>query len=940
MKYFLILIISFAFIFNAKSQSQLPPDIEWKEINSEHAQIIFPEELADKANEVANLIDYIYNLETKTMNSKPKKIPLIIYNKSTISNAYVGLRPWRSGWYITPSQYATDLNTDDWFYTLASHEYRHAVQDTHANTYFTKFMSIFFGETGILMGEYSYPFWFFEGDAVCMETGLSKGGRGRVPQFEMGIRTILLNDKKISYNKAKLYTYKDFYPGHYNLGWLMASYARKEYGADIWDRVIKRSSKYSYWPYAFSVALKKETKGVNEKKLFNNTMLYLDSVWTKDIENVDFTDINIKNQVKKKTWTKYTEPFYLPDGKMICKKASLDGDITAFYIISNEGKEEKIKNTDAGMYSVSGNKLCFSRVIPDARWGYRNYSDIIVFDIEKKKEKRITKKQKFFAPSFSPDGSKIAVVEYNDKMQTALVVLDSKTGKTIKRFKSENNDFIRTPSWSEDGKMIVYTNTGKTGTALSFINEETGIIEIVMPYGTENIGRPVFYKDYIIYNSPYSGIGNIYAIDTNTKQKYRIVSRKYGSYNPNVSKNKLLFIDYGIDGYDIAEIELKPENWGKIENIKPYVFERAENLVKQEQGKNVLSPELIPDKKFEVKKYSKIKHSLNFHSWGIDSDLDSKIGVNLYTANILNTVFGIAGGYYDINERRFSANATARFSKYYPVIDVIGGYAQRNVYYSTFDTYDEWTEMNGKMNFTLPINFSRGIYYRGANLSTGYTYTQKLGKEIRYISESGEGNFSSFSYSATIYNFRQQAMRDIDPKFGQFAYISYKNTPFSQTNMGEQFALLGSFYFPGILKHHSLGIKLGYEKQRTYNINPQNYYWFSSPLAFPRGFDYYAFDKMKTFSVNYKFPVFYPEFGLGQFLYFTRIRAGFFYDYADVNVLGGSGFNNFQSTGIEAFLQFYVLRLEMPFEIGGRFSYLVNQINKYNYEFITFRIPF
>ncbi len=914
----------------------MPSKTKWKEINTKNAKIIFPVEMTENAQEAANLINYVYTLETKTLKSPPKKIPLIIYNTSTVTNGYVGLRPWRTGWYITPSQYATDLNTDYWFYTLAAHEYRHAVQYTHSNKRFTKILSTLFGQTGILMGQYSYPGWFFEGDAVCTETALGNGGRGRIPQFEMGLRTILLSNKKITYDKTKLFSYKEFYPGYYNLGWSLTSYARQQFGAELWNDVISESTKYSFWPFAFSRSLKKNT-GLNEKKLFQAALQSLDSVWTKDALSIKETPITIINKTKKKSWTKYTEPHFLNDGSIICKKASLDGDITAFYKINKDGTEKKIKNTDAGMFSVSGNKIVWARTIPDLRWKLRNYSDIIIFDVETKKEKRITKKAKYFAPAISPNGKIIVAVEYNNVMKTSLVFLDAETGKLLNKIESANNDFIRTPTWSANGKNIVYTNTNKVGTALSIINYENSLIKELLPHGHENIGKPIFYKDYIIYNSPYDGIGNIYALNINTKEKYRVISAKFGAYNPQIKDDKMIFINYNAEGYDIAEIELNPENWEEISNIKKYVFERVENLVKQEQGKGVMTSELVPDTIFEVKKYSKVRHSLNFHSWGIDSDLDSKIGANLYTANVLNTVFGIANAYYDVNEERFSTNVITRFSRFYPVIDIIGGYAQRNVYYSSLEENDEWTEFKGKFNLSLPLDFSRGIYRRGANISTGYIYTHKIDKEFRYLSESGNGNFSSLQYTASIYNFRKQALRDINPKFGQFLYVTYKNTPFKQVNEGYQFSILGSVYFPGILKHHSLNIKAGYENQRTYDAFD---YWFSSPQNFPRGYDFVGFEELKQANVDYDFPVFYPEFNIGPLVYFTRLRAGIFYDYAYLRLLGESNTTNYQSVGLESYLQFYVFRLENPFEIGGRISYLLDGSNVIDYQFITFRIPF
>lgn len=914
----------------------MPFSTKWKEINSEHSKIIFPAELEEKANEAANIIDYLYNFESKTLKATVKKLPVVLYNTSTVNNGYVGLRPWRSGWYITPSQYATDLNTDYWFYTLAAHEYRHAVQYTASNKNFTKFMSIFFGQSGILMGQYSYPSWFIEGDAVNLETALSDGGRGRVPQFEMGLRTILLSDKKISYNKAKLYTYKEYFPGKYNLGYSLVSYGRNKYGADIWDKVIYGSTKISFWPYAFSLSLKKQT-GLNEKKFFHSALNHLDSLWTSEEKGTEYTELEIINKAEKKTWTKYTDPEFLNNGSIICKKASLDGDLTAFYIIDSLGNEKKIKNTDAGIYSVSGDKIVWSRHVPDLRWSYRNWSDIIIFDYKTKKEKRLTKKEKLFAPAVSPDGNIIVAVEYNSLMNSSLVFFDIKTGEQLKKIESPNNDYIRTPMWSADGKNIVYTNTSKEGTALSIMNYENNSIEEILPYSNENIGKPVFYNNYVIYNSPYSGVGNIYAVDIKTKERFLVVSSKYGAYNPRVNKNEMIFINYTAEGYDIAKIELNTAKWQKISKVKKHAFKRAEMLVSQEQGYNIFTKDSVPSKKYETKKYSKIKHSLNFHSWGIDSDLDSKIGLNIYTANVLNTVFGIAGAYYDINERKYSTNVTTRFSRFYPLMDIAGAYAQRNVFYQAFESYDEWTELRGKLSMTLPLNFSRGIYQRGLNLSPSYTYTYIIDKDLRYINESSTGTFSSLQYTATYYNFRNMAMRDIDPKFGQFVYVGYKHTPFTQINQGYQISVLGSLYFPGIFKHHSINLKAGYEKQRAYDAFD---YWFSTPQSFTRGYDFMAFEEFSKLSIDYKFPVLYPEFGIGSLIYFTRIRAGFFYDYSLMKILGGINQGTFQSTGAEVFLQFYVLRLQQPFEIGARVSYLLDGSKSLSYDFLTFKIPF
>ncbi len=932
---------------------QNPCNIKWMEINSKHTKIVFEKGLEKQATKSANLIDYLYEFETKTLKGKPKKLPILLYNQSTISNGFVGLRPYRSAWFITPSQYAADLGTEDWFYTLGSHEFRHAVQYSKSNKYFTKFLSILLGQTGTLIGQYSYPYWFFEGDAVATETALTESGRGRIPQFNMGIRTILQNNKRISYDKAKLGSYKTFYPNHYKLGWILTSYARTKYGADIFDKTIESSSKFSFWPFAFSMALKHHT-GLNERKLYKEAMHYYDSIWTTQYEKNTFTDAKILNNTKKKSWTKYTEPNYIENNHILVKKSSMKSDLTSFYILDKNGKEDKLLATDAGIISTAKGKVVWARTYPDLRFQLKDYSDIVCFDYRTKEEKRLTKKQKFFAPALSPDGKKIATVEYTTEMKSALVILNSDTGNEIKRFPATNNDFFRTPSWDVDNQRVVFTKSNETGTVLTIINVENDKILDITKRSAENIGRPVFYKNYIIFNSNLSGIGNIYAINIKTKDKYKITSRKFGAYNPKVKDNKMMFIDYSIDGYDIAEIELTEKEWKPISTVKKSKNYIAKKLQKQEQSKNILTPNLIPQKEFEVTKYKKYKHAINIHSWGLSLNYPDEVtaykpevGIEIFSANILNTVFGKAGATYNINEGTVNSNITAIFKRFYPEFSITGGWAQRHLNYKLYDVAnnkfvyvpDDWEEMYSKLGVSIPLNFSKGIYTKGATLKTSYSFIQRTNKTLRSITESASGNFSTLSYSGSLYSFRKQATQDINPRLGYFIYGIYQHTPQNKNIFGSQISAIASVYIPGFFKHHSINVKAGYEQQRSdKDFNKNNYYWFSSPQSFPRGHIYYAFNKLSSVSINYSLPLWHPDINIGPFVYFKRIRANMFFDYVSINHLGNDKTEGFSSVGLEMFFQVNLLRLGEPVELGGRVSYLPD--GSIVPEFIMFSIPF
>ena len=80
---------------------------------------------------------------------------------------------------------------------------------------------------------------------------------------------------------------------------------------------------------------------------------------------------------------------------------------------------------------------------------------------------------------------------------------------------------------------------------------------------------------------------------------------------------------------------------------------------------------------------------------------------------------------------------------------------------------------------------------------------------------------------------------------------------------------------------------------------------------------------MYKFGINYQLPVLYPEIGVGNIVYFQRIRANFFYDqtnfYARINSLLKERLN--RSAGAELFFDTKVWNA-LPVSFGVRYSRL------------------
>ncbi|HQC63452.1 MAG TPA: hypothetical protein PLC51_10385, partial [Candidatus Marinimicrobia bacterium] len=116
---------------------QPPPDIHWRQIETQHYRIIFPAEIESESQRMANTLEYVYLPLRKTLKANSPKWPLVLSNRSAVANGYVTLAPRKSEWFTTPDQSAMSGNIE-WYNLLATHEGRHMVQFDRFNSGFTR----------------------------------------------------------------------------------------------------------------------------------------------------------------------------------------------------------------------------------------------------------------------------------------------------------------------------------------------------------------------------------------------------------------------------------------------------------------------------------------------------------------------------------------------------------------------------------------------------------------------------------------------------------------------------------------------------------------------------------------------------------------------------------------------------------------------------------
>ena len=120
---------------------------------------------------------------------------------------------------------------------------------------------------------------------------------------------------------------------------------------------------------------------------------------------------------------------------------------------------------------------------------------------------------------------------------------------------------------------------------------------------------------------------------------------------------------------------------------------------------------------------------------------------------------------------------------------------------------------------------------------------------------------------------------------------------------------------------------------------------FSDRIRYPRGWGKINTNNAFSLAIDYKMPLFYPEWNLSSIVYLKRVNASAFIDFANLkgntysnNQITGIFNKNISSLGIELIGDVNFLRFYAPAEIGTRAAFLP-EANSFYFEFL-FSIDF
>lgn len=914
------------------ANAQHPFSTKWYSVETPHVKIIADKSVNQKdIFRIANSFDRVFACDTVSLKDKPRRVPLVISNQSTTSNGYVTLFPYKMYWYGLPFQ-NNNLGTGEWFQNLAVHEYRHVIQYQALNHGLTKRSSILFGAYGRSVMRLSVPNWWFEGDAVYAETILTTAGRGRVSSFDLLTASILdSRPKNYPYDKMVNGSFRNYLPNHYEYGYHLVTHGRRIAGADVWTKTARRSSWYSFWPWSFGSSFR-HFSGINLTKNYRQTMNELRYFYSQRIDSLNITDAKIITQKHPRRFTSYTNARFIDNNTIVALKSSLT-EPTKIVTINLNGEENDLFCTEMSSFDYADGKIIWATNVPDMCWTLRGYSDIAIYDLKTQKRYRITHKGRYFSPAISSDGKYVAAVEFDQSRYASLVIFKSEyigeklsSLHIIKKISAQYGEYLRSVKFVNNNEIALVSNLNNKN-AIVVYDLVSSQRRIVKDYQSEAINTLKPLGDNIFYDSDFSGITNIWMLNTKNGMCQMVTSRKYSASQPEIAPDGHTFIysDFLSTGSNIVSATLNTGNEVPSENVKPCKLEYFKPLIDSEPYQQldfVASASSSDDKKFKVKDYYQFSDPIRIYGWMPYSD-EEGMGGTVFSENTLGTLQLSADFCYHVEGEYWRTTLSGVYSGFYPVLGVSASfhtdadkYYFRDKFGQIYSQYLTWDSRIANFAVTVPFNLSRFNWSQSINLSTQFSRYLISDKLTESYADIGNGDFNVL-YAGLSYSLsRAKAYRDYRSPIAFSFKIDASKTD-NYHRKAQKFTTLASVTVPGLFRQNSLSIDAGYMRQ-VKDYNPNNIFLFADSDFDVRGYSSVHFHECAKISGEYSFPLGYPDFGIPAIVWCKRVRGSVIAD-AAAPLIFGSRFN-FASAGFKLLFDINFIRLSNDVSIGCMYA--------------------
>lgn len=810
--------------------------VKWSSITTDDYRIIYPRGCDSLARVYAVALERAKGPVSGSIGYSPnhfykKPLPVVLHTQTASSNGMVTWTPRRMELYTVPEAYSPEPMP--WEQMLAIHESRHASQMQLGREDCFRWANILFGEItpGALSAIYGGPD-FLEGDAVVTETALSNSGRGRTADFLEYMRASFLEGQTRNYWQWRYGSLTRFTPDYYKIGYLTNAGIRTMFDEpDFTRRFYSRAAEHNGWAFGNMKRIVEEVSGMRFADAWAAVADSLTAIWQDEAAlREPYTQAQQLTEPGK-YYTEFTSPFVL-DGQLYALRSGITRN-SQIVRIDQDGKVSTVKNFSsvASPVKVSSEGLAYwSEHRSDVRWEMRATSIICCWD--GKVVRHIMKGGRYYNPTPSPDGSRLAVASYPEEGGTELTIADALDGTVISSTPLPAGWQLLETAWTQDGLFLSVLTEDGMG-----ILDAGNMAPVLEPLPVK-IKQLSSCGRLLTFVCDKGGSNEVYALDPSDGALRRLTSSFVGASDYCFDGGKMYYAQPSAAGRSLFVADASegaPAEWDDS-----YRYPMADELSAGDAGNEapVLAEKDITIS--EPENYGKFRHLIHFHSWVplfVDADAVSTASAESIASSaglgataFFQNALGSADGYMGVNftDAAFDWDPTFNFKfrylGWYPVLEanisahtryateLHATYKQEDNTMSFVNTPYGVPLMSANLKAYVPVATSTGGVTRGIipQVSVGLS-TNKLSeivyemkKETSTISIHGFLPIHRMTASLRGYVIGNTPESCVYPKFGVGLEGGYVGRPFMQQLYCSDMYVSMYGYVPGLGQTHGL----------------------------------------------------------------------------------------------------------------------------------------
>jgi len=558
------------------------PALVWHQLETPHFIIVFHQGLENIAHETATVAEESYEIIQKEFGKAPaEKIYIVIVD--FIDEIVGSATPVpQNTIYIGPVQMRladwANVRLESWLKMLVYHELVH-ILDLDIATGVNALLRAIFGR--IVLPNMNKPITFIEGLAVYEKYKHLGESRLNDANTIMMVRQMVLDNKIPRFDEISRYYNRVAWPPVgllvYNFSSWFLRYIEETYGPESMKKFndfnsgsLVNALSLVFFGDNFDTILKRAL-GKSADEVYAGFRGWLRQKFSSEIEAITREGLTASLRLTRLGWLSM-QPSWSPDGKEIVYQHRRPGRI-GLRMINADGENDReilFGPAELPSFSPDGRSVLYTKL--DFHGFYYAFSDIYLYDLEKKSERRLTHGARAYVAVFAPDGQTIYFAHHIGRdASTAISKLDLQSGKItpVKEF-ADNSVTVHSLAVSPDSKILALSLWRRGGYQdIYLLDIESGELTPITQDKDEDLD-PSFSPDgqYLLFSSDRDDyrVANLYAYKLSDGSFYKVTNVLTGAFDPAVSPDstQIAFTSYGSDGYDIYLMSFDPQSWKPV----------------------------------------------------------------------------------------------------------------------------------------------------------------------------------------------------------------------------------------------------------------------------------------------------------------------------------------------------------------------------------------